>query len=439
MILYDSKDQVKKRLTDKRITIYNCGPTVYNHVHIGNVRPLITLDILFRYLKAMNIDVKYALNLTDVDDKIINRAEAEGTTETNISKKYTKAYFDLFKKLNIIKQDYNPKVTTNIKGIISYINKLVKKHKAYIGKNGDVYFDINSVKKTYGELSKQKLNELLHNVRKDIDEEQKKNPLDFVLWKHTTHGVNWKSPWNSHGRPGWHTECSYFINKLFGDNGVTIHAGGIDLKFPHHENEEAQNRALLNKPLAKNWMHVGHININNEKMSKSANNFILAKDILEKFNGNDIRWFFLQTQYENPINFTNQLLEQSHNDFSKIIKTINSTIINLKLNKINFVYKKVKLSKDFIKFMDDDMNLPNVVAHIYSLVKNNSSLIKEKKFNNVALNLNTVITELRVLGFVVKTISATNPKIVQWANAYCKRQYSEVDAIRKALTEKEVI
>jgi cysteinyl-tRNA synthetase len=181
MILYDSKDQVKKRLTDKRITIYNCGPTVYNHVHIGNVRPLITLDILFRYLKAMNIDVKYALNLTDVDDKIINRAEAEGTTETNISKKYTKAYFDLFKKLNIIKQDYNPKVTTNIKGIISYINKLVKKHKAYIGKNGDVYFDINSVKKTYGELSKQKLNELLHNVRKDIDEEQKKNPLDFVL------------------------------------------------------------------------------------------------------------------------------------------------------------------------------------------------------------------------------------------------------------------
>jgi cysteinyl-tRNA synthetase len=181
MKLYDSKNQIKKTINDDKVTIYNCGPTVYNDVHIGNIRPLITLDILYRYLKSKKINVKYALNITDVDDKIINRALVEKTSEKSISKKYTKHYYDLFKSLNILKQDYNPKVTKNIKGIIKYIDKLVAKNKAYVGSDGDVYFDINSIKDTYGELSKQKISELLHNVRKDVEENKKRNPLDFVL------------------------------------------------------------------------------------------------------------------------------------------------------------------------------------------------------------------------------------------------------------------
>jgi cysteinyl-tRNA synthetase len=180
MKLYDSYSQKKVEINEKKITIYNCGPTVYNYVHIGNIRPLITMDILYRFLKASKKNVKYALNITDVDDKIINKAKAEKTTEKVVSQKYTKAYFDLFKKLNVLKQDYNPKVTENIKGIIGYIEKLVKKHKGYVGTNGDVYFDINSVKQIYGKLSKQNVNELLHGTRKELNDD-KKSPLDFVL------------------------------------------------------------------------------------------------------------------------------------------------------------------------------------------------------------------------------------------------------------------
>jgi cysteinyl-tRNA synthetase len=190
MKLYDSKSGTKKNLTEKNISIYLCGPTVYNYVHIGNIRSLITIDILVRYLKATKNNIKYALNITDVDDKIIERAKTEKKTEKQISSFYEKAYFDLFKKLNVERQTYNPRVTDNIPGIISYVEKLVKKNKAYIGKDGDVYFDINSVKKIYGSLSKQKIDMLIKDVRKDNNIKDKHNPLDFVLWKKTNTGVN---------------------------------------------------------------------------------------------------------------------------------------------------------------------------------------------------------------------------------------------------------
>ncbi|GMO13945.1 MAG: cysteine--tRNA ligase [Mycoplasmoidaceae bacterium] len=438
MKLYDSRLAKKIDITDECITIYNCGPTVYNYVHIGNIRPLITMDVLYRYLIATNKNVKYALNITDVDDKIINKAKEENKSEKKISKFYTKAYFSLFKQLNILKQNYNPLVTKNINGIIGYVKKLVDTNKGYVGSDGDVYFSIDSVKNTYGCISKQNIDQLLHEVRKE-SKTDKKNPLDFVLWKKTTEGLNWKSPWNDHGRPGWHTECAYFINKIFGDEGVSIHSGGTDLKFPHHENEEAQNMALFNKPLAKCWMHCGHINIDNVKMSKSLNNFILAKDIISKYDANAIRWFFLQTKYENPINYSQSMMETAASDYSKIIRTLNNAIINLKLNGVKFKQSKVKFSGEFISAMDDDINFPNVITHIHSIVKSTTQLLKEKKTNIVISNINTAIIELSCLGFSVKVIKQTMPELKQWKKFHDSKDYQSIEKIRLSLASKGLI
>ena len=231
----------------KKITIYNCGPTVYNDVHIGNVRPIVTMDVLYRFAKFMGIDVYYTHNITDVDDKIINRSKEENRDEKELANYYYEQYLKILDALNIKKMDLMPKVTDNINDIIKFVKLLVDKKKAYVV-DGDVYFDLTQVK-DYGSVSHQKIENLLEGVRKEKDD-KKHYPLDFVLWKKTKEGINWKTEWNDHGRPGWHTECVVLINKYIGDQ-VDIHGGGVDLKFPHHENENAQNLAAYNKPLAK--------------------------------------------------------------------------------------------------------------------------------------------------------------------------------------------
>jgi len=430
--LYNSLTQKKEPLNVSKITIYNCGPTVYDYAHIGNIRPLITFDVLFKYLKFIGKDVKYALNITDVDDKIIKKAAQENKSEKQISEFFTKAYFSLFNKLNVSKQTFNPLVTKNIKGIIEYVNKLVKKGAGYVGKNGDVYFSIDSVKDKYCQLSKQNIEELLSSARKEIDNKYKKNPLDFVLWKKTNEGVNWKSPWNDHGRPGWHTECSYFINKYFGDS-ISIHGGGIDLKFPHHENERAQNYALTGKEMAKIWMHVGHIFINNEKMSKSLNNFVLPKDILKEFSGNDIRWFFMQTKYENPINYTKNLMEQAKNEIDKLFKILTLSIVTLKMNNISFKYKKTKLDKGFVEYVEDDLNFPNMIKYINELFKKLSQLLREKKFKEAVITLNQILNEFFVIGIVYKYDTKNDKFASEWKKALDSKNYKLADQIREKI------
>lgn len=290
--LFDAKNDKKKELDNKsKITIYVCGPTVYNSPHIGNLRPLITFDVLYRLLLRQNYSVHYVHNITDIDDKIIQKAKELNISEENITKQYTKEYFTLMDEFHVLFPEIH-KVSDEINNIISFIQKLIDNGYAYID-NGDVYFDVNK-DKTYGEISHNNLKDLFLNVRIE-NEKNKKYPLDFVLWKKTNEGLNWKAPWST-GRPGWHTECVVMINKYL-DKKITIHGGGIDLKFPHHENENAQNYGVNNCTLADIFSYVGHLTIENQKMSKSLGNVILAKDLINEYDVNSLRWFFYQTHY----------------------------------------------------------------------------------------------------------------------------------------------
>ena len=263
MKIYDSLSNKNIEVTEP-ITMYCCGPTVYNDVHVGNIRPIITFDVLNRYFLFFKKQVKFVHNITDIDDKIIKTAKQNNENELELSNRYYLRYVNILKLLNIDTNMIMPKVSENLNGLISYIQELINSKHAYVS-NGDVYFDVKSID-NYGCVSHQKIDELISGVRIENSSNKKSN-LDFALWKKTTEGINWDSPW-SKGRPGWHSECSYFINKYFGKQ-VEIHGGGVDLKFPHHENENAQNLAISHLNIAKIWMHVGHININNKKMAKS--------------------------------------------------------------------------------------------------------------------------------------------------------------------------
>lgn len=423
-------------INENKVSIYNCGPTVYNHVHIGNIRPAITFDVLYRLLKYTKHDVIYVHNITDIDDKIINRAIETKQNELELSNYYYETYLDLLNKMNILKMDVIPKVSENIEGIINFVKTLVDKNNAYVV-DGDVYFDINKIK-NYGCVSHQNTENLLEGVRKEVDT-KKHNPLDFVLWKKTEIGINWKSPWNDHGRPGWHTECVYLINKFIGKQ-VTIHGGGVDLKFPHHENENAQNEAFNNMPLAKCWMHVGHININGQKMSKSLNNFILAKDILEQYDHNAIRWFFFQTKYANPLNYSKENMDSSKNDINKIFNSLNLAYINLHKNGISI--NKTANIDDFINVIENDLDLPNSVKIIWEKVKLLSTLANKKQWND----LSQVVVDINEI-FKVLGLTYSNPLndqetlalVDRWNQAVKEKNYSLADEYRKQLIDKKII
>ena len=273
-----------KPMKEGQIKMYVCGPTVYNYAHIGNMLPPLVFDMVYRYFKYLGYNVIYVSNFTDVDDKIINAAIENNCSEKEITEKFIKIYLDNMKDLNCLDISYRPKVTETMPEIIEFIQKMLDNGSAY--KSGDdVYFDVSKVP-DYGILSKQNLEELDAGSRIEVSE-NKHNPYDFVLWKKTDKGIKWDAPFGI-GRPGWHTECVVMINKLLG-SCIDIHAGGVDLKFPHHENERAQSIAVNNSPLANYWMHNGHVMVNGVKMSKSLGNFTLAKDIIDKYNSNIIR------------------------------------------------------------------------------------------------------------------------------------------------------
>ena len=430
--IYNPITNSKVELKQQKISIYNCGPTVYNYVHIGNIRPLITFDVLYRYLLSIGKDVTYIHNITDIDDKIINRAIEENSTEKEISEKYTKAYFDLFDTLNI-KRMQTPKVSDHIQDIIEYIKQLVASGSAYV-KEGDVYFDIRSIK-DYGVVSNRKIDELLDGVRKE-NLENKNYPLDFALWKQTNKGLNWSSPW-SNGRPGWHTECSVLINKYIGDS-VTIHGGGIDLKFPHHENENAQNIALKKRSIADIWMHVGHLNINNEKMAKSLKNFILVKDILTKQNANGLRWFFYKTKYENPINFTDELLNETNYEIQKIVLNMSQAQTWILANNIKNHKKTTSINFDLA--MQDDLNFPNAITSIIEQTKNLNLLIRQKDFINANEVISNLYAEFDILGLRYETCHNDNIDLIQkWYKVMNDKDYIEADRYRNQLVQKGLL
>ena len=366
-----------------KVKMYVCGPTVYNYIHLGNARPIIVFDTLARYFKYRGYDVTYIQNFTDVDDKIIKRANEEGISVKEVTEKYIKGFFEDIESLNISDDIVRPKVTENMPEIIEIIKKLIDEGFAY-EKDGNVFFEVKKFEE-YGSLSNQKIDELEIGARVDIMEE-KNNPLDFSLWKRKKEGEPyWESPWGQ-GRPGWHIECSAMAKKYLGDT-FDIHGGGQDLVFPHHENEIAQSRCAYHGNFANYWLHNGFIQVNGDKMSKSLGNFFLLREILGKFPGNVVRLFILGTHYRKPINFSMDNMEDSRKTLKNIVTSMNnfSEIIekfsgkgshegevsdNTGNNSTNEFKEKVnELDKKFMEAMDEDMNTPQALAVIFDQIK----------------------------------------------------------------------
>lgn len=353
-----------------KVKMYVCGPTVYNFIHIGNARPPITFDVVRRYLKYRGYEVTYVQNFTDVDDKIIKKAEETGMTVEEVAKKFIASFVEDVRALGVAEANVHPKVTDHIPEIIDFVAGLIEKGHAYAA-GGDVYFRTASFSE-YGKLSHQNIEELQAGARIEVND-KKENPLDFVLWKGAKPGeIFWESPWGK-GRPGWHIECSAMSHKYLGST-FDIHGGGHDLTFPHHENEIAQSECLTGHPMAKYWMHNGYINIENEKMSKSLGNFILVKDIREKYAPRIVRFFMLSAHYRNPINFSDELLQQAANGLNRIDTAVRNLIHRLAsaVEEAATEEEKQQIEKfraQFIEEMDDDFNTADAITVLFDIVR----------------------------------------------------------------------
>lgn len=431
-----SKQLVDVSVDNKNVKLYVCGPTVYNHVHIGNIRPIITFDVLNRLLQELGYNVKFVHNITDIDDKIIKKAKEENKSETEISEYYCAQYKKVLNVLNIYENNMMfPKVSDNIKKIEDYVNKILENGYAY-SVDGDVYFRTSKIN-NYGEVSNKKISEL-EIGEKSSSNTKKENEKDFVLWKKTKEGLNWDTKF-SIGRPGWHTECACLINAFFGEQ-ADIHGGGVDLKFPHHENENAQNIAVSEKSISRIWMHVGHLNIDNEKMSKSLNNFILAKDLLENFDSNTVRWFFYQTSFTNPINFTYENIQNTQASITNILRTLNIfksyLIIANALVDINFDKNK------YLKSFEFDFNFPNFISLINEEIKKGNLLLRNKNYrelNEIFFNLTYVLKN--ILGIRIDNIHTDKDieNLKKWDQLKNDKQYELADEYRKKLIERNLI
>ena len=419
--------------------MYVCGPTVYDNVHIGNVRPVVVFDTLRRTFEELGYKVKYVSNYTDVDDKIIKRSKELGISEKELTDKMIAAYNDIRHKLNAADLYKTPRVTETMDEIISFIDGLVDKGAAY-EKDGDVYFRTSSVA-DYGSLSNQNLDDLQVGARIE-ENDLKESPLDFALWKKTEDGIKWPTRY-SIGRPGWHTECVVMINKELGSL-IDIHGGGKDLKFPHHENERAQSMAINESELANYWVHSGMIDINGVKMSKSLGNFITAKDILSKVDPMVLRWFLLATQYRDDVNVSDEIIESSKAELTKIITAYKQACVKLEVNNIKVAGMNEDAYKRFMDAMADDLNTPNAYAVIFEIVKNINQLVRVKEVNFEALGkeVNTLVRCMNVLGIVLPdmTMSDEDKKMYQeWMDAKSVKDFEKADKLRAELSQKGIL
>ena len=438
MKIYNSlTDKIEefKPIKENEVTMYVCGPTVYNYVHIGNMRPVITFDMVYKYFKYLGYKVTYASNFTDINPKIITMAKEMGITEREVANKFIDAYLKDLESYNCSKIDKRPTVIEHLDDIFTFIEKLIEKDYAY-EKDGDVYFRVNKIK-DYGILSNQNVSELEAGSRVDIDD-KKEDPLDFALWRKTTEGEQFNSPWGK-GIPGWHTECVVMINSIFG-NKIDIHGGGVDLKFPHHENEIAQSMALNSNHLANYWMHNGHINVNGEKMSKSLGNFILAKDFIKMHDANIIKIALFKTHYRLPLNFTDELFNEANNIDNKIYNALKSAKLLLVLNDAHLIVNTVKDEK-FEEYMNDDFNTPNVITYLLELLKELNIEIRQKG-ENVLLLYNKILMITSVLGLVYSLPEITKEDVEnynKWQEYRNEKDFENADIYRNKLIEKNII
>ena len=441
--LYNTKTlQIEefKPIHEGHVDMYVCGPTVYNYAHIGNARPMIVFDVLKRLFEAEGYSVTYVSNFTDVDDKIIKKAAEENTTEAVIAQRYIDAYQEVRTLLNTELPDITPRVTETMDKIIAFIDKLVKTGHAYEA-NGDVYFSVESVP-TYGEISHQHLDQLEAGARIETND-QKKNPYDFALWKKTDMGIKWNSPWGE-GRPGWHTECVVMINDNIGDC-IDIHGGGMDLKFPHHENEAAQQEAMHGNTLANYWVHNAMVNIDGQKMSKSLGNTMWAKDVVLSLGTNLTRWLVSSVHYRKELNFSDETIETARKELDKVLTPLKQAYIKAAL--ADYVmgddYDKESY-RAFLDCLDDDMNTPNAYAVIFETVKKLNQILRQREINftQLALYSNAVEKMLNVLGIVVDkpVIGETEKELfAKWNQAKADKDFDSADKYRNELVEKGLL
>jgi cysteinyl-tRNA synthetase len=384
-----------KPINPPNVSMYVCGPTVYDFFHIGNGRTFVSADIIRRYLVYKGYKVKYVMNLTDVDDKIIKKSNEEKINPDKVAEKYIDAFFEDVDKLKIKRADIYPKATAHMNDIIKMIKDLEEKGFAY-NVDGNVFYDVAKFK-GYGKLSGKKIDELESGSRVEVNVE-KKNPLDFALWKKAKEGEPfWESPWGN-GRPGWHIECSVMSIKHLGET-FDIHSGGQDLIFPHHENEIAQSEAANGKNFVNYWIHFGFLNIDNEKMSKSLGNFSTARDILKKYSAETIRLLFAQSHYGGPLNFSDELLSSAEKGLEKLNNLVQKTEGKIKIDRIDGItpaFDFEKYENEFITVMDDDFNTPQGVAVIFDFIKDINRVIAGNE------NINSEFY-LKVKSFLEKT------------------------------------
>lgn len=424
-------------LEEGKIKMYVCGPTVYNYFHIGNARPFVFFDIVRRYFEYKGYEVTFVQNITDIDDKLIDQSIKEDKPVSEIAKKYIKAFYEDIDALEIRRVDIQPKATEYIPNMIKLIKKLEEKGFAYES-GGDVYYAVDKFK-DYGKLSGKKLDELKVGARIE-ENSQKKNPFDFTLWKTAKPGEpKWKSPWGE-GRPGWHTECVVMSQSLLGET-FDIHGGGIDLVFPHHENEIAQAEASTGKQFVRYWMHNGYLNIEGKKMSKSLNNFFTARDILKKYDAESIRFFFLSKHYRSPIDFSEQIIIESQKAVKNFYDAL-SEIDYLSFKDENLETEHLdEYKNNFINAMDDDFNTAKALSVLFDLLK---TIKNENNDKNIRKQAALLLVKLgKVLGFfnnIEKKLATDNMSeqlielMIEYRNLFKKeKNWAMADKIRDDL------
>ena len=441
MKLLDTLSKIEQEVDiSKKVKIYLCGVTVYDESHIGHARTIIVFDILRKYLESKGVGIEFIQNFTDVDDKIINRANSENKTAKEISIKYIENYFNDFDGLNVKRATNYPKATEHIDDIIKFIEKLIEKDIAYATKNG-VYFSVSKFPE-YGKLSKKKIDELQSGSRIEIDE-QKKDPLDFAVWKLSDIEPTWESPWGN-GRPGWHIECSAMSIKYLGEN-FDIHGGGRDLIFPHHENEIAQSESCTGVQFAKIWMHVGMVTIDGEKMSKSIGNVKSIKHVLENWGANIIRLFCLSGHYSKPIDYSEELLKENLTKWRQV-ETCHYELIHANNETGDEIDEIVsKIGSEFDTALNDDVNTHLALSAFFQLVKETNRLAAEEKLGKN--NSNIIKIELKrmleILGLKIPEITDNEKNeidklIIDREKARKEKQFDAADTIRNKLNEMNI-
>lgn len=425
------------------VSCYYCGPTVYNYVHIGNIRPVLVFDLLNRLFVALGYKVHMVSNYTDIDDKIIKKALEEGKSEKELTDFYIKAYEDVLARLHCLPLEDHPRVSDYIPQISDFVAKLMENGFAYRTPSGDIEYDVEK-DPTYGDLSKTDIHSLQSGARIETDGE-KKSPLDFALWKLTDDkGIKFDMP-IGRGRPGWHTECVVMIKNHFKKPVIDIHGGGFDLKFPHHENEMAQSYAYDGTLLANYWMHVGFLNMNGDKMSKSLGNVVLAKDALDRFGGNVLREFFLTTYYRAPINYTDEALttaEAEVEKFKNLLAKFESKA-GLEGWKLEGEFSSEEYG-EFLNWLADDLNVANALTVLNKVSKEANVLLRNPRAKKEDLSKAylTYRKMLDTLGFdfPTKTVSEEDQKLYRdYQDARAAKDYARSDELRKSLQEKGLL